>query len=241
MMVECGMEFFETLRRHSLAEEFLAAGVADDINDDAAERRSGGGHEHIQKKAGAVLVDVTGDYRIHGQPDETAVESGHGQHTPCPQRLEQRPQKGGIASEDVFDGFQDLNLEVYVNVGIGSATKDLTTEDTEVHRDSTELLVLRISAQQLQSMRQQFDYRFQRLHRSRRASWKVQNHRLPPHAADGPAKRGQWGLLRAFRTHALGHAFEQTLADGVSGLRSHIPLSYAGPACGHDQPRPIRC
>ena len=37
------------------------------------------------------------------------------------------------------------------------------------------LCVLRVSAQQLQGMRQEFDYRFERLGRAAGASWQIQD------------------------------------------------------------------
>ena len=101
------MNLLEAFRRNTLAEKLLAANVADDVNHDAAQRRSYRRHDHIPEEAGAVLVDIPGHHHIHGQPDKTAIESGHHQNAPYPERLQQRPQKGGIASEDVFDGLQN--------------------------------------------------------------------------------------------------------------------------------------
>jgi hypothetical protein len=118
VVVECGMELLETLGRHSLAEKFLTAGVADNINNDAAEGRSCRCHEHVQKKTAAVLVDVAGDYCVHRKPNEAAIEGGRSQHTPGSKRLEQRPEKDGIAGKDVFYGLQGLSLEVYVKAGL---------------------------------------------------------------------------------------------------------------------------
>src|SRR5580698_11666679 len=108
------MNLLEPLRRHALAKKLLFTDVADDVNDDAAQCRSGGGHEHVQKKTGAVCVDIASDHGIDRQANEAAIEGRRGQNAPGAQRLEQGPQDDGIAGKDVLDGFQDLNLEVYV-------------------------------------------------------------------------------------------------------------------------------
>ena len=51
MLVERRMNLFEALRRNALAEKFLAALVADHVNDDAAQRRSHRSHEGVQQES----------------------------------------------------------------------------------------------------------------------------------------------------------------------------------------------
>ncbi len=106
MFVEGRVNLFEALGRDALAEKFLAALVADGVNHDAAQCRSHGRHESVEQESRPVLVDIAGDDRVHGKAEEGAIERGYRQHTPCAQRLQQRPQKCGIAGKDVLDRFQ---------------------------------------------------------------------------------------------------------------------------------------
>jgi len=54
-----------------------------------------------QQKPRAVLIHVGRDNRIHGQPEGRAVEGGDSQKAPGAQRLQQRPEKRGVAQEYV--------------------------------------------------------------------------------------------------------------------------------------------
>lgn len=53
-----------------------------------------------------ILRDVTRDHHIHGQAEGGTVQRGHDKNTPRPQRLQDRPQKRGIAADDVLDSVQ---------------------------------------------------------------------------------------------------------------------------------------
>lgn len=91
MPVERPMNLFEALRRNALAEEFLSPGVADPVDYDAAQRRSGRRHESVEQESAAILVDVAGHDRVDGETDEGAVDRGHHQHAPRAQGLQQCP------------------------------------------------------------------------------------------------------------------------------------------------------
>jgi len=113
MLVERLMNLFEALGRNALAQEFLAALVADDVNYDAAQCRPNRRHQGIQQESAPILVDVAGHDRVHGKAEEGAVDSGHHQHTPYAQRLQQRPQECCVAGKDVLDRLHDVRLKVY--------------------------------------------------------------------------------------------------------------------------------
>ena len=54
-----------------------------------------------------VLCDETANDDIHGKAEGSAVERRDGKYSPCPERLQNRPQKCGVPGEKVFDGVQE--------------------------------------------------------------------------------------------------------------------------------------
>src|SRR5580698_5969840 len=99
--------------------------------------------------------------------------------------------------------------------------------------------MLRVAAEQLQSMRQQVDDRFERLNCAGGAARQVKDHRLSSHSANCPAERRKWSFLCTLRPHSFGHAFEQTLADAASGFGSNVTGGHARAARGYYQTRAV--
>lgn len=103
-----------------------------------------------------VLVDVSGDDDIHRQSQSCCVEAGDGENTPRPQRLQDEPEEGGVARQKLLD-----DLHVYVN-----DFRCASSHGSKRMSAAMRSLMLGVSRQQLQGVRQQFDHRFQRLDRS---------------------------------------------------------------------------
>ena len=62
-----------------------------------------------------ILIDVSRDDDVHWKADEGAVQCGYDEYSPRAQGLQQRPEKGTVAGQNVFDGFQ-MRLRVYADV-----------------------------------------------------------------------------------------------------------------------------
>ena len=59
------MKLVKALRRDPFPQQLFSTFVSDDINDDAAQRRTRRCHEDVKQKPFAILVDVAGDDHIH--------------------------------------------------------------------------------------------------------------------------------------------------------------------------------
>src|SRR5579864_6604724 len=92
--------------------------------------------------------------------------------------------------------------------------------------------MFRVSAEQLECMRQKIDHSFERIDRAGRTPRQIQNQRLSSDSADSPAEGGKRRLLRAFVAHAFGDSFEQAFAHGAGGFGSDIALGDSSPAGG---------
>src|ERR1700757_4117748 len=109
-----------------------------------------------------------------------------------------------------------------------SSIRPIVSENL-AQRETQLLSMLRISAQQLQSMRDQIDHGLERFHRARRLSRQIQDDRLPAHAAYRAAQGCEFCLLCAFGAHPLGHAFQQSLTDGPRRFRRDVTRRDASP------------
>jgi hypothetical protein len=113
MLIEGFVEFLEAFGRNAFPQQLLAAFVADQVNDDTAQCRSGRGQKDIQQKAPAVLIDIGSNHRVHRQAEKGRIHGGNQEHAPRAQRLQQRPQEGAVAEKDVLNSLQgakDLSL-----------------------------------------------------------------------------------------------------------------------------------
>src|SRR5438477_8031973 len=82
-------------------------------------------------------------------------------------------------------------------------------------------------------MREKIDDSLERIDSPARASGEIEDQRFSVYAAYGAAECGKWRFLRAFGSHALGHAFEQAIADSLGCLRGYVALGNAR-AAGRD-------
>jgi len=110
MLIEGFVEFLKALGGDVFSQQLLAAFVADQVNDDAAQCRSCGCQKDVQQEAPAVLIDIGGNDRVHRQTEKSRVHGGNQEHPPGSQRLQQRPEKGAVAEKDVFDGLQTVRI-----------------------------------------------------------------------------------------------------------------------------------
>ena len=106
MLLESGMQLFEALGGDALAQQFLASGVADGINNQAAYGRAGRCHENVKQKSSMVLGHISGHDNVHRKAEGSTVERGYGKDSPHTERLQNRPEKGGIAGENMFESIQ---------------------------------------------------------------------------------------------------------------------------------------
>src|SRR5579864_3251624 len=118
MLIKSGVNLFEASWRNTFTEEFLAALVADDVNYDAAQCGPHRRHQRVKHESAPVLVNVAGHDCVHGETKKGTVEGGNRQYAPCAQRLEQCPQKCGVAGKDVLYRFQVPRLEVYAKAKV---------------------------------------------------------------------------------------------------------------------------
>ena len=102
------MQLFESLRRNPLAQQLFPARVPNRVNDQAAQRRTARGQQYIQRPAGMVRSHISAHDHIQGQADGAAIQCRDGKDPPDPQRLEDRPEKCGVAGEDVLEGVQGV-------------------------------------------------------------------------------------------------------------------------------------
>ena len=93
-------------RREPLAQQDLAAGVTDEVENDASNRRTCGSQDNVEEKSGRVLVDVARNDRIHGQAEEGRVNRCDDEHAPGAERREKGPQPLGVARKNAFDRVQ---------------------------------------------------------------------------------------------------------------------------------------
>ncbi len=98
-----------------------------------------------------------------------------------------------------------------------------------------QLPMLRLPAQQLNSMWDKRRHGLQRLHRPRRTPWQIENQCPPPHAANAPTQRGKRSLLAALAPHALRHAVEQPVTHGHSSLRCNVTCSNPSATGRHNK------
>ena len=97
--------------------------------------------------------------------------------------------------------------------------------------------MFRFPGNQIECVRQQICYRFKRLDGTSRASWKIQNQTCSPHTAHGATENGIASLRESFRTHLLGDAVDQAIADRTRGLGRYIARRNTRPSGGHYQAR----
>lgn len=115
MLLESLVKLIKALGGDALPQQLFATQISDAVNHDAAQRRSGGRHEHVQQEPGAILIHVGGNDRVHGQAERSAVEGGDHENPPGAQRLQQPPEERGVAQEYVLDCVQGVSLAVYAN------------------------------------------------------------------------------------------------------------------------------
>jgi len=130
-------------------------------------------------------------------------------------------------------------------IGIRAASADKTGADTPPAMGKTlscprwaerrTLIVICMSAQQLQGMRQEIDDSFEGFYCAFRVSRNIQHHRFTPHPEYAAALHGERCVFCALKTHAFGDAFEKTLADGPRGFRGHVALGNASSTGSDDQ------
>ena len=98
MLIEGAVEPVKPLRRNAPAQHSFAPGVSDEVQHDTAERRTGRGHQHVQKEARAVLIHVAGGHNIQRQADGGGVQAGDNEYAPGTERLQQYPQESGVGA-----------------------------------------------------------------------------------------------------------------------------------------------
>ena len=86
--IERGLDLVEALLAHALDQQHLAAFVADDVDDDAAQRRAGRRHGAVQHEAMGMGPDVAGDDGVERHAEERRVHGGKAQDAPDAQRLQ---------------------------------------------------------------------------------------------------------------------------------------------------------
>lgn len=136
-----------------------------------------------------IFVNVARDNRIHGQAHESRVHRGNGEHSPHAQRSQQSPNPLPVGADDVFDGVQSGLSSLSENRSLvacrwPSAGRYRTTRARPLKFTNDHLFVCRLSLQQIERMRQQFDYGRERIHRPRRTARQIQDQTLPPSPAD---------------------------------------------------------
>lgn len=95
--------------------------------------------------------------------------------------------------------------------------------------------MLSISAEQLQGVGKQVNHGCERIDCAAGTAGQIHDQRFSAYSADSPAERGKWRLLRAFKTHAFGKAFDQTFANRARGFGRDVTLGDSGTARGHDE------
>src|SRR5208282_1416584 len=103
MVIEGFMNLLEALRRKPLAQQHLATRIADDVQNDASERRPGRAQQHIHQKPRAVVVNVAHENRIQRQAHERAVHCRKREHPPRPQRRKNVLDPLAVSVDKMFD------------------------------------------------------------------------------------------------------------------------------------------
>src|SRR5918996_688881 len=94
-----------------------------------------------------------------------------------------------------------------------------------------------VSAQQLESVRDQIDDGLEVLDGSLRGSWQVHHERVADRSGPGPGERGHGSRFETTGDHRVNEAGRLPLENGGSRLRSHISEAESGPSGGEDQTR----
>jgi len=95
--------------------------------------------------------------------------------------------------------------------------------------------MFRFAADLLQRVRQQIDYRFERLDGTRRTTRQIQNQAGSADTAHGAAQRCVRSLARSLQAHLFGNSFDQTVAHGTCRFRRDVSGSDASAASGNNE------
>ncbi len=106
MVFERGMDALEALFRDSLAQDIFAACVSDEVERDATQSRAQRRHDHIEEQVPAIFEDIGRYDGIDRHAEQCGIGEGYDKNSPDPEMLQQQPDPGGVAGENVSDGFQ---------------------------------------------------------------------------------------------------------------------------------------
>ena len=67
------MDAQKALFRNPLAQDGLAANIADNVKRNAAQRRAERSHDHVEKQALAILIDIGSHNRVYGHAKQGAA------------------------------------------------------------------------------------------------------------------------------------------------------------------------
>src|SRR5581483_66329 len=95
--------------RDSLFQQYFAALIPDEVQNNAAHRRSCRGHHCVEEKTSTVVVNVAGDQRIKRKSKECGINSGYSKNCPRAKGLQHGPDKTGVPGENMFENSQDRN------------------------------------------------------------------------------------------------------------------------------------
>ena len=108
--VEGPTNFLKALLRHPFFQQHLSALVSDQVEHNAARGRARRRHDHVQQEPGMILVDITGHHRIDRHSKKRGINRSNREYTPSTQRLEQRPDEGGVARQNVPEASQGRKI-----------------------------------------------------------------------------------------------------------------------------------
>src|SRR5690242_3006264 len=91
MAFKRGMDLCVALLADSLAQNFFSAKVAEQIEHGTADSGSGGGESHVEQHVARLVIDVTGNYGVHGQAHESGINARDGEYSPRSERGEKAP------------------------------------------------------------------------------------------------------------------------------------------------------
>lgn len=106
VLLEGSVNFEKPFFGDAFAQHSFSACVPDQIQRDAAQRRSQSRDDYVEEHPAAILIDVRCDHKIDGHADQSAVGKGDHEHTPDPEYLHQAENPYGVLLQDLLNGFQ---------------------------------------------------------------------------------------------------------------------------------------
>ena len=100
--LERGFDFVEPLLADAFDQQHLSALVADEVDDDAAQRRAGRAHRCVQQEAPGIGIGISRDDGVERHAEEGRVDRRESQHAPDSQRLQQRQDEQAPFVEKMF-------------------------------------------------------------------------------------------------------------------------------------------